>query len=311
MQTCYYVGVLDPINKKKPIGMINGLKQLGYEVDIFSNQEQIATNKCYDLFFGEYLNLNNNFSWNQFKTVVFWTNVKLEDAVKCANSHPNTKFVVAPKSCLHNDILIDWHLKTFGDVYSPLSVYENQNLIILKQLLVNGKQINNDCFQLLNNLFYCYLPCCLSEDTPIDSEKNIDICYIGTTHNRQQVQNAINVFKKKYNIFSTFDNGSTTPEHTVEIYSQSKIVLTEQVLPVLLEYPVRLGEASRQGCHVVVYTPIEIPQDSDLIPNHSQATTFDSYLNIIESKIHNFDKQIYIKNTYINGLNFLFESIKQ
>jgi len=302
--------VLDPINKKKPTGMINALKKLGYEVDVFSNQEHIVTDKCYDLFFGEYLNLNNNFSWNKFKTVVFWTNVRLEDAVKCANSHPNTKFVVAPKSYLHDDILIDWHLKTFGDVYSPSSLYENQNLIILKQLLADGKQIKPHYFQLFHNLFYCYLPCCLSEDIPIESEKHIDVAYIGTTHNRPNVQNAINFFKQKYNIFSSFDNGPTTPEETIKIYSQSKIILTEQILPVILEYPVRLGEASRQGCHVVAYTPIKIPKNSELVPDHSQSTSFDCFLSTIETNIKNFKNKIYTKNTYINALNFVFESIK-
>lgn len=309
MKTCYYVGVLDPINKKKPIGMINGLKSFGYDVEVYPEQKKLILNKNYDLFFGEYLNLDKTFNWNAFKTVVCWTNLNLLNALDCAKEFPNTKFVISPKSYLHSNYLNNWHFKNFGEIYSPMFFYENQNLTLLNNLLIDSNQVNNHCFRLLDNLFYCYLPCCLSEDISIDSEKSIDITYIGTTHNRPYVQQAINYFKQKYNIFSSFDGGSTTPEETIKIYSQSKIVLTEQISPVILEYPVRLGEATRQGCQVVAYTPIEIPQNLELIPDHSQATSFDSFLNIIETKINNFQKKIYTQNTYTNALNFLFNSI--
>ena len=155
------------------------------------------------------------------------------------------------------------------------------------------------------------MPCCLSEDNHIENIKNIDILYIGTTHNRPHVKAAIEKFKSKFNIYSTFTHGPTTPEQTVELYSKSKIVLTEQVLPVLLEYPVRLGEASRQGCHVVAYSPIHIPQNMDLIPPHTQKNNFEEFVCSIENNILNFKSKFINNNSYVNAIKFLLDTVNE
>ena len=87
--------------------------------------------------------------------------------------------------------------------------------------------------------------------------------------------------------------------------------MSEQVQPVVLEYPVRLGESTSTGCKLFLLEKIPIHSNNKLIPEHVSDLNTKDLIKNLENYLENFtveeSEKLYLnfESTYNNASDFL------
>lgn len=311
IKSCTFYGHMDPINYKKPMGFFNSFVKKNIKIDHMKDGNYGCSSKTTDLLFGESHDLTCDFSKNKF--VVFWDNIEINKIKQIAHRFSETIFVIATKSWIFDHNINS----SFCSKYDNKYAYFNRENIYFNLSHIEENIKNNiidrqdNLYKLSDNLYLTYLPCSLSEDSPCDTQnREYDVVYIGSTHNRPFVSKAIDFLKNKYNIFSTYEK-KIGPEEAINIYEKSKVAIHEQVSPVLLEHPVRLGECRRKGCSFVSLSEFVLPNQTQLIPDFHHCSNYDVFVETIEQQINSFNAVPYTTNTYDNALEFILKILQR
>jgi hypothetical protein len=218
-------------------------------------------------------------------------------------------YIIAYKSnVLNKNILTDYKNK-FGGEYQKSG---GEGILV-------DDFLNLDTNLLPKNVEIIYLPCCISVKEDFYDEKEYDICYFGTLHNRPKISEILNNLSKKYKVItSNSSHGKVRPPHECyELYKRSKTTLSEQVNPVVLEYPVRLGEATSTGCKVFLLEEIPLFCENILIPNHFSSRDVNFLTESINEYIEFFSiensKEIYnnFNSTYDSAVDYILTKLKK
>ncbi len=304
-------------NYRKIEGFYNALSKIGkteWVQKIFQSEEN-----DYDIVFGE-INLSDiysnieRFKSMKIKALITWRTYTYEKLIELANLKPDTFFLNAYKSnILNNDIknnFVERYKTLEGILYkADYQMWQDEGVDLVK---FTEKELPS-------NLELCYLPCCLSEKEDFVEDKKYDICYFGTIHNRPGVDRCLKVLSEKYSILSNaWDrNGIKNPDECYQLYKNCKVSLSEQVHPVILEYPVRLGESTSTGCRLFLLESIKCQDVSNsLIPDYTSCDSVDDMINKIDEYLQSFDinqsKDLYnnFVSTYDNAVKFLLKKIE-
>ena len=310
MLKCYYVGWIHDYNKKKALGMMNALKKQEYDIFLTHiNNNLFDVGPC-DLLFGELKTINLDFK--NFKNVFVWSLMDLDRLIQVAEAHPDTNFIIGSKSYVHEPLIVEKHCSLYGNIYMKDYEPERINLEDYIRILSNSKKINDNIYQILNNLYYYFAPLSLSEDEPIQKEKIYDVCYFGTLENRPNIKKFFENNKHKINCIGSFNiDGITDPENVINYYQKSKLVIHEYVNPPILEHPVRLGEAPRQGCQYIGLSTIDLSSTyNPLVPNHKLVSSYDEFENKILNELNSFTPNYQTLNTYDDCVNTILNIFK-
>jgi hypothetical protein len=244
MKTALVIGIgPQNYNWNKIKGFIQAFQGSGHGVIHWTDSQEI--NFPVDIMFSEGEPLFIDYS--SVKKVVFWTNTDIDKVRIIAQKNKGTDFILAPKSWMFDPHLNQEYIDRWGSSYQ-VSHFEGQNLKRINQF-VNGQPV----IQIEQNLKLMYLPCALSSKGTTVKELKYHFGYFGTRNNRPQVVKAVNLLKQKgYSIKVNWaEDRVISPEQCIEFYKETAYVLHEQVHPVMLEYPVRLGEATAHGATVI------------------------------------------------------------
>jgi hypothetical protein len=298
-------------NYKKTEGFYNAFSKLGETEWIQSIKH--CNHKNYDILFGEFdLNdIYSNFDLYQemnIKNQIIWTSYDLEKIKKLANEKKETNFLNLYKSNILNKSIRNSYTEINGNLY--------QNVGQEGVDLANPEYSN---IKILENLEIGYLTCALSEDIGFDCDKDIDLCYFGTIKNREEVLRSIASLSNKYNIVTHYSdlNSPISPDICIDYYKRSKTCISEQVWPVVLEYPVRMGECSAHGCRLFLIENISLKCDSHLVPDYTSCRNSQEAIYNISKYLEEFSitdannlcKDF--KSTYSNAVDYILKRIKK
>ena len=298
------------INYKKIEGFYNSFSNFGnveWVQNIF-----LANETDYDLCFGEIdideiLNNIEKYNRLKIKNQIFWVTLGLGKIKLLSELLNHINFTCLYKSNILNDDILIQYKKKYGNNYQNF-LYEG---IIIDDFINIQKKISD-------NLNIDYLPCCLGEKTNFIKNKEYDMCYFGTLNNRPNVKYILDYFKKKYNVISNgwdLNPTSFSPDDCIEIYKKTKLTISEQIQPVVLEYPVRLGECSVNGCVMFLLEDIPLKCENKMIPNYISGFNNEDLINKIENILNYYDVNMSYElhktseNTYNDAVKFLLNKI--
>lgn len=261
----------------------------------------------YDLVFGE-INIEeiitrmSEFQKIKISKFIFWNTLDLEKLLIISKLNLDIKFVCAYKTDILNKEILNNYKKIYGGYYQQWH-YEGINIDDFLNYFEND----------YNNLKLVYLPCCLSEKNSFENQKPFDLCYFGTIHNRPNIKFILDKLSSKYKIITNYsDNGKIlSPEECYNYYKKTKTTISEQVQPVVLEYPVRLGESSSTGCRLFLLEKIPLDQKNKFVPDHNKYTNLENLISDLENYLDSFtvdkSKNLYdsFESTYDNAVEFL------
>jgi len=294
-------------NYKKIEGFYNAFSKIGeveWVIDISKCKK-----KHYDIVFGE-LSLDFLFSnIDLYKSInikhhIIWSCFDIQKLNRLSSLRKDVNFICANKSNIFNRKIVDEYISKYGYEYMRIG---EEGVNLLDTLNENS-----------DNLKLVYLPCSLSEKPQnVSNDKSLDICYFGTLNNRPNVNKALHFLEKKYSIVTNcWDRvGVMNPEECFDYYKKSKITISESISPNILEYPVRLGESTANGCRLFLYEHIPLKTENILIPDHTYTSDFDTFIREIENYLDNFRiEQSYelhnnFTSTYDNAVKFLLNEI--
>lgn len=307
-------------NYKKIIGFVNSLSKIHNVIHIddgnIDNINRTINDKKIQLVFGETLQICN-IDFSNVEMCFFWGDEKFESIIEVSKYFPKTKFIYGHKSLLYIDELFSKYVQK----YSYESLDSNQTT---KEYLVYNNYLNNcekideiGTYKASNNFVLMYVPCCHSEIGKLQEIK-YDVCYFGTTDNRPKVLQALKILNNMgYSIKSNLIDGHINPEDCIKYYSESICTLHEQVWPVDLEYPVRMGECSANGCKLFNFDYLkhfenEIPY---FIPRYETITDIDIIVKYIEDvkRDNKIREEIYLNfnYTYDFSVNRILETFNK
>lgn len=275
------------------------------DITIFSSLKQ---NNDIDIFFGE-TGQGLNIDYTNIKNVVLWANYDVRKILELSKKFKDTRFILASKSLMHNREITRDYIEKFGKHYQ---IYgnEGQDLVNFMNIIDSSNKLSNNSYQLTDNLFYIYLPCSLSEHGNLNFVE-YDVCYFGTSYNRPRVNNALNVLSKAgFSVKTTNIQGFISPEECFNLYSKTICTISEQIHPVQLEYPVRLGESSANGCKTFLYDDLSLHREkSNLVPMYKKIENLEEVVEYISKVKRNDDlrKDIYNSHmaTYDEAVSFI------
>ena len=306
-------GKEDVVNHRKIEGFYNSFCKIG-ECEWVQNFFDCKYDQ-YDIVFGEIhlSELKSNFERYlkmNIKYQIIWMTYSIDKIIDLAVSKKNTHFINACKTNIFDRKISSEYIYKFkNDSYQ---IYKDEGVRFYDIL-------NFDFDRVPENLEFCYLPCSLSEKEDFTDEKIYDICYFGTLNNRPGVKSALEGLSKKYKIIANgYDiSGVLTPVECYNLYKKTKVTLSEQVHPVILEYPVRLGESTSTGCRLFLIEPIDCSDiNNNLIPEYTQCNDVDDMINKVSNYIDNYEldisKKLYenFNSTYDTAINFILSKIK-
>lgn len=306
-------------NYKKIIGFVNSLSKIHNVIHVDDGNKDTMNQTIYDekikFVFGETLQICN-IDFTNVDMCFFWGDEKIDSFVELTQKFPNTKFIYGHKSLLYIDKLFSKFIQTYsyGNLDSNLTTKE---YLVYYNYIKNSEKIDEfGTYKVSNNLLLMYVPCCHSEIGKLEEIK-YDVCYFGTIHNRPKVLNTLNILNNMgYSIKSNLIDGHIDPEDCIKYYSESICTLHEQVWPVDLEFPVRMGECSANGCKLFNFDNLkhfenEIPY---FIPQYETITDIDTIVKYIEDvkKDNKIREKFYLNfnYTYDFSINRILEAFR-
>jgi hypothetical protein len=301
-------------NYKKIYGWINAFSKISEVIHIpeLDNHDTI-NQKIYeydiDIIFGEtYTSVFEKIDLDKIKCFVFWGDVNIDLLLEYSDKFKSTRFIMAHKSIMTEESLS--HYSKISNFYMDVDTFKMINLLKTSEFI-----ISENAYRVKENLYYTYLPCCLSEEGNLNPIE-YDICYFGTTYNRPRVNKILEVLRNNgFRVKSTLFDGHIDPEDCIDYYSKTICTISEMVGPVYLEYPVRLGECSANGCKLMMIDDIGINNytNSKLVPDYQNISDIKQITNYIESVKaddnirYKFQKEF--NSTYDNALDILMKVI--
>lgn len=302
-------GDISTRDKFKLTGFINSFSNIiNSNVEYLEPNKLINSHSC-DILFGE-SGIWLDIDYTNIKNVFIWSVISIDKILNLSTKFKNTKFFICSKSILHDENII----KDYRNIYKSddYLIYGVEGVNVqnfINELLISEK-INKNLFRINNNTFYFYLPCCLADSNIYNKvEKNIDITYFGTIENRPRLKKLVDKLKQNgLNVVTNEQNNYITPEECVSYYNRSITTLHEQVGPVYLEYPVRLGEASYCRSKVFSIDDMELSNYSnndENLPNYISSNSIDDIFERIVKYIERY------KNSEIldedNNYNYTYD----
>lgn len=299
-------------NYRKLEGFYNAFSK--YAETEWISEISLAKYDKYDIVFGE-INLYDIFVKNHdrflkmnIKLLNIWRVFDLYILEKIASIKPDTLVINSFKSNILDKDIISNYISRFGDKYQFYGGEEGVNLSNFLEI---------DKMELPKNLRLNYIPCSLSEKSNFVEDKKYDICYFGTIRNRPIVNRVIDKLSSKYRIMKNYsDLGHImNPDECFELYKTTKLTLSQQVHPVILEYPVRIGESSANGCRSFLYEEISCKVSNKFIPDYTSCSTEDEMISKIEDYIENFtldkSRNLYndFQSTYENVVDYIIRQV--
>lgn len=298
------------MNSRKIEGFYNSFRKLG-EVEWVTNLFQCKSRE-YDIVFGEMsigeiLNRFQEYKNLDIRVHILWRTFDISRLVQLADAKKDTFFISACKSNILDRSITSEFIRNYGEEYQ---MYEDEGVSLVE--FTKDLQISRQ------NLHLCYLPCSLSEKEEFISEKPYDICYFGTIRNRPAVEIALTELAKHYRVLTnTYDTtGIMHPNQCYELYKQTKTTISEQVHPVILELPVRLGESTSTGCKLFLFEPIQLIAPNKLIPNYTSCQSTQSLITEISRYLDNYStvssRDLYnsFEATYDNAVRYLLDIVQ-
>lgn len=265
MKTVVVIGIgKENYNYKKIKGFIDGFNLLGYNTFHYRhlNQEVLKQHTKIDLLFAETEFLDGTF--DNVEKFILWTNTKLQAVIDFAKCNKHIDIIFSPKSFMFNEEVNEKYQELFSTYEYQMVDHEGQDLEIISELVKRKEKINEFSYQLLDNLILSYMPCTKSEtiDSNTLKESKYRFSYFGTGGNRPKILHAVKELCVKFpeliKIHFVEQGGPIDPETCVSFYKESDYVLHEQVNPVILEYAVRVGEASAAGAKVILFEDLPL-----------------------------------------------------
>jgi len=293
MKTVVVIGIdKNNYNYKKIEGFINGFKKLNYEVFHYTYLNKSILNKHsnIDLLFAETEYLDGVFE--NVQNFILWANTKILDVLNFAKSNTHLKMIFTPKSFMFDTILNEKYIELFSTTNYQMIDHEGQDLDLISELISTKEKVNETTYKVLDNLFFSYMPCSKSElvDPSLIKESKYKFSYFGTGYNRPQIMKAFDFLNQKMRDKIKFHyvehGGPIHPNDCLSFYRESEYVLHEQVNPVILEYPVRLGEASASGAKIILFEPLplyETVKSLEKIPELIKYNSVESFIKEVES----------------------------
>ena len=314
-------------NYKKCEGIRDAFISLGYETHYHLQHLNASELKSYgeiDVIFTEWDYRIEKFE--NVKNVIFWCNMDITKKITLAKNNPQTNIILAPKSYMFDlEVNQAYNNICHTDIYQSFG-HEGQNLNVVNMLLSNNslQRIDLTTYQ-LGNFYFSYMPCTLSDPCLFETvkEARYKFGYFGTGRNRPQIQAIYNVLKqdsfyKDKLIFNFVENGVISPEECISYYKETEYVLHVQVNPVLLEYPVRAGEATANGCKILLIEELPLYEkaiNTGLIPEMIKFNSANNLLNEITNiPVRSFkERQNQARNfnhTYLESISRLEKFFK-
>jgi hypothetical protein len=292
MKTVVVIGIgKENYNYKKIEGFINGFTLLKYEVYHyrFLNQEILSKHKSIDILFSESDYLEGTF--NNVKNVILWTNAKLTEVVNFAKRNSNINIIFSPKSFMLDEEINEKYYEKFSTYDYQMVGFEGQSLDMISDIIKTKKKLDDFSYVLLDNLIFSFTPCAKSESVDPESIKDSKyrISYFGTGYNRPKIMQIYNFLQEKVpnqiKIYFVENGGPINPETCISFYKESDYVLHEQVNPVILEYAVRVGEASAAGAKVILFEDLPLYEkvfSLKKIPEMIKVNSVEYFLNNLD-----------------------------
>lgn len=276
-------------NYKKIEGVFQALIELGFDTHHYTpetSKDGLISHKNIDVVFAE-MNVAG-LPLHNVKKLIIWCNINLLEAIGLAAANPGTRIIVAPKSYMLSSALNKEYAKKFGTYDYQKIDYEGQDLDIFEKIIrTASRPIDSTTYQISDNLFYVYGPCSLAMTQNVETTLPVaeyKFAYFGTGSNRPGVVEALQYIESKRLAKTAVhfaEGGPIHPDTCIDLYKKSQYVLHEQVMPVVLEHPVRLGEASSCGCEVLSIENISlIEHTKGFVPGY---TSFRSVHELISN----------------------------
>lgn len=255
MKNVVVVGIgSENYNYKKIEGFVKGFSKLEYKVIHFRhiNNSQLMSIGEIEILFSEDRNLPED--TRGIKTLITWTNYDLNKIVNYAIKNPNLNIILAPKSFMSNEEVNQKYIDSYGtSIYQAID-FEGQDIENIAEIFRSKPKVNETSVKVLKNLIVTYIPCTLSEiiNSSEIKENKYKFSYFGTGSNRPNIVEIIKRLPGEVNFHFVEQGGPISPNDCIEMYKETEYVLHEQTNPVILEYPVRIGEANAAGCKIIL-----------------------------------------------------------
>lgn len=265
MKTVVVIGIgKENYNYKKIKGFIDGFNLLGYNTFHYKNlnQEVLKQHTKIDLLFAETEYLDGVF--DNVEKFILWTNTKLSTVIDFAKRNKHINMIFSPKSFMFNEEVNEKYQELFSTYEYQMVDHEGQDLEIISELIKRKEKINDFSYKILDNLIFSYMPCTKSEMIEPNTlkETKYRFSYFGTGGNRPRILQAAQKLMIKcpelIKIHFVEQGGPIDPETCVSLYKETDYVLHEQVNPVILEYAVRVGEASAAGAKIILFEDLPL-----------------------------------------------------
>jgi spore maturation protein CgeB len=110
--------------------------------------------------------------------------------------------------------------------------------------------------------------------------------------------------------FNFVENQVIHPERCIEFYKETEFVLHEQVQPVILEFPVRVGEATACGSKIILFEELNLYEEAVLtkkIPELIKFSSFEDFSQKIGSLSSSKEEAVKI----VENFNFTYDNALQ
>jgi len=311
MKNVVVVGIgKENYNYKKIEGFINGFSKLEYQVSHlrFIDEAQIAKLGEIEILFSEDGNLPEH--TKRIKTLILWSNYDVNKIIEYALKNKETNIILAPKSFMIDQEVNERYSESYGTAMYQTIGFEGQNIDNILEIFNSKKKLNQTSVKILDNLILTYIPCSLSESVQLSEikESKYKFSYFGTGSNRPNILEIVKNLPGQVNFHFVEQGGPIDPMECIKMYKETDYVLHEQTNPVILEYPVRVGEASASGCKIILIETLPLYEKilktekiPEMIKFHS-ANQFLQSLNQIKKRT--LEEKIScasnFKNTYEN-----------
>jgi hypothetical protein len=293
MKTIVIIGIgKENYNYKKIKGFIDGFKEFGHEVFHYTylNHDILKKHQQIDILFAETNYLEGIFY--NVKNFILWTNTKLYQVINFAKVNNHLNIIFAPKSFMFNTQVNEIYFEKMLTTEYQMVDHEGQDLDFVTELINKKEKINEFTYKIFENLIFTYMPCSKSDLINSDSlkEAKYKFSYFGTGNNRPQVVAALNFLNERIPNQIKFhfveNGGPIDPDQCISYYKESEYVLHEQVNPVILEYSVRIGEATAAGSKIILFETLPLYEKVKLL---NKVPEMIKYNSAEEFKL-NFDK---------------------
>lgn len=315
MKTVVVIGIgKENYNYKKIKGFIDGFNLLGYKTFHYRqlNREVLKKHEKINILFAETDFLEGKFE--NVENFVLWTNTKFSTVIKFAENNKHVKIIFSPKSFMFNEEVNEKYNQLFFTSDYQMVDHEGQNLEIISEIAAKKQKIDTCSYKVFDNLIFSYMPCTKSEiiDPNTLKESKYKFSYFGTGYNRPRILEIVKFLKTNHpsliNAHFVEHGGPIEPEACISFYKESEYVLHEQINPVILEYAVRIGEASAAGAKIILIEDLPLYENIKPMNKVPEMIKIDSVESFVDNLKSIPDRSIEERKKYSSEFIHTYES---